>query len=97
MNDLTIEVKGTFQCEENDCFAFLKKLQMIEKASEQLELLGIALGKYYGCPIFKIEDKKYLLRDCSFKEDCAVLTLFMPEDLKYWESVNSFFGSEILK
>ena len=94
---LTIEVKGTFQCRRNDEYAFFEKLKMIEKESEQLELVGIALNKYSGCPIFKIEGKRYLLRNCSFKEDCAVLTFFMPEDLEYWQSANEFFSSETLK
>ena len=96
-DDLTIEVKGTFQCERNDDYAFLEKLQMIEKASAQLKLVGMALDKYHGCPIFEIEGKKYLLKNCSFKENCAVLIFFIPEDLKYWQSLNEFFSSELEK
>lgn len=95
-NNLTIEVKGTFQSRENDDYASFEKIQMIEKASDQLELVGIALGKYYGCPIFEIERKNYLLKKYSIKEDCAVLTFFMPEDLEYWQSTYEFFSTEVL-
>ena len=95
-NNLTIEVKGTFQSRENDDYASFEKIQMIEKASDQLELVGIALGKYYGCPIFEIERKTYLLKKYSIKEDCAVLTFFMPEDLEYWQSTYEFFSTEVL-
>ena len=94
---LTIEVKGTFQRVRNDDFPFLEKLKMIEKASEQLELVGIALGKYYGCPIFQIEGKRYLLKSYSINENCAVLTFFMLENLRYWQSVNEFLSCELEK
>ena len=98
-NDLTIEVKGTFQSRKNNDYAFFEKLkmiEMIEKASDQLKLVGIALNKYYGRPIFEIEGKTYLLKKYSIKEDCAVLTFFMPEDLEYWQSAYEFFSTEVL-
>ena len=95
-NDLTIEVKGTFQSRKNDDYASFEKIQMIEKASDQLKLVGIALNKYYGRPIFEIEGKTYLLKKYSIKENCAVLTFFMPEDLEYWQSAYEFFSTEIL-
>lgn len=93
-DDLTIEVKGTFQCEKNDSFALFQTLKMIVRASEQLKLVGIALNNYHGCPIFEIEGKNYLLRECSFKEDRAVLKVFMPEDLEYFQSEYEFFSTE---
>ena len=94
---LTIDVEGSFQCERNDEFAFLEKLKMIAKTSERLELIGIALGKYYGCPVIEIDGKKYLLVDCSFEENHTLLTLFMPENLGYWQSVNEFLSNELEK
>ena len=98
-NDLTIEVKGTFQSRKNNDYAFFEKLkmiEMIEKASDQLKLVGIALNKYYGRPIFEIEGKTYLLKNYSIKENCVVLTFFMPEDLEYWQSTYEFFSTEVL-
>lgn len=94
---LTIDVEGSFQCRRNDEFAFLEKLQMISKTSERLEIVGLALGKYYGCPVFKIEGKKYLLDECSFEEKHAVLTFHILEDLTCWQSVNEFFSNELEK
>lgn len=96
-DSLTLEVKGSFQCRRNDEFSFLKELQKIAKTSEQLELVGIAVGKYYGCPVFEIEEKKYLLKDYSFEENRVVLTFFIPENLGYWQSVNEFLSSELEK
>ena len=93
IEELKIEVTGDYK-EPKGSDEFTKLMERISKETGKFELVGVALNKYYGVPVFDIENKTYILKDYEYQENKVILILYKPEDFEYWESLNQFMCSE---
>ena len=69
---------------------YFKTIKEIASKIDNGEFVGMAIGAFFGDPVFKIEDKLYLLWNFSVKGESTEFYFVMPYDFKFWQSESEF-------
>ena len=93
--EFVVKLKGDYrEPERDDRFGevYFKWLKEVSEKLEKGDFIGMALDKFFGLPVFEIDNKLYLFWNELYDEitDQTTLQFVKPYESKYWQTTNEF-------